>query len=79
MTSSRRRKPFRTMRTSELAEATAAYGREMAIDDFGPMSKKARERWNCAQSPGTRAKNGASQFDRSETLGDGFARFRARG
>jgi len=53
MTSSRRRKPFRTMRTSELAEATAAYGREMAIDRFGPMTKKARERWNRAhQRPG---------------------------
>jgi len=41
------------MDTGELAEATAAYGREMAIDRFGPMTKKARERWNRArQRPG---------------------------
>jgi len=37
------------MRTSELAEATAAYGREMAIDDFRPMTKNARERWDRAR------------------------------
>lgn len=49
----RRAKPFPRMDTDELAEATAAYGREMAIDDFGPMTKKARERWNRArQRPG---------------------------
>ena len=34
------------MDTNELAEATAAYGREMAIEDFGPLTKQARERWN---------------------------------
>ena len=54
MKSSRRRtKSFPRMDTGELAEATAAYGREMAIDRFGPMTKKARERWNRArQRPG---------------------------
>lgn len=45
----RRGKPFRTMHTDELAEATAAYGREMAIDAFGPMTEKARDRWNRAR------------------------------
>ena len=49
MTNGRRRKPFRAMHTDELAEATAAYGREMAIDDFGPMTRKSRERWDRAR------------------------------
>jgi hypothetical protein len=41
------------MDTHELAEATAAYGREMAIDNFGPVTKGARERWDRArQRPG---------------------------
>ena len=39
---------FPMMNTDQLAEATAAYGREMAIDDFGPMARKDRERWNRA-------------------------------
>jgi len=49
MTRERRTRPFPTMLTDELAEATAAYGREMAIDEFEPMSKKARDRWNRAR------------------------------
>jgi len=49
MTNGRRRKPFGAMHTDELAEATAAYGREMAIDDFGPMTRTSRERWDRAR------------------------------
>lgn len=49
MTTRRRGRPFRAMHTDELAEATAAYGREMAIDDFRPMSKRARDRWDQAR------------------------------
>lgn len=46
-------KAFRTMRAGELAEATAAYGQEMIIDDFKPMSKPARDRWQRAlRKPG---------------------------
>jgi hypothetical protein len=41
------------MKTDELAEATAAYGREMAIDEFRPLTKSARIRWERARrSPG---------------------------
>ena len=44
-----RSRSFPQMNTHELAEATAAYGREMAIDEFGPMNPEARERWNHAR------------------------------
>jgi hypothetical protein len=50
------------MSTSELAEATAAYGREMAIDDFGPLTKKARQRWNHARRrPGRPTRGGGAK------------------
>ena len=39
--------------SSELAEATAPYGREMAIDTFGPLTPVARQRWERAvRKPG---------------------------
>jgi hypothetical protein len=42
-----------TMKADELAEATAAYGREMAIDAFRPLTKAERVRWNRARrNPG---------------------------
>lgn len=42
-----------TMKTDELAEATAAYGREMAIDEFRPLTRSARIRWEKARrNPG---------------------------
>ena len=47
--SSRRIQSFPTMNTDELAEATAAYGREMAIEEFGPPTKDSRARWNRAR------------------------------
>ena len=31
--------------TSEIAETRAGYGRELAIDEFGPMTAAARARW----------------------------------
>ena len=52
------RKYFRAMRTDELAEATAAYGREMIVDDFKPLSKAARDRWERAQRKPGRPRRG---------------------
>jgi hypothetical protein len=44
---------YETMKPDELAEATAAYGREMAIDAFRPLTKAERARWNRARrNPG---------------------------
>src|SRR6266536_3998300 len=31
--------------SSEIAEGRAEYGREMVIDEFGPMTARARSRW----------------------------------
>ena len=44
-----KRSRYEGMSTHELAEATAAYGREMAIDQFGPPGKAARARWEKAR------------------------------
>jgi len=85
----RRARPFSHMDTDELAEATAAYGREMAIDDFGPMTKKARERWNRArQRPGRPARGSGAKaisvsveqelLDRSDQLARELGVSRAR-
>ena len=54
----RGQKAFGAMRTDELAEATAAYGQEMVIDDFGPMSKAARDRWDRARRKPGRPRRG---------------------
>lgn len=44
---------YETMKADELAETTAAYGREMAIDAFRPLTKPERARWNRARrNPG---------------------------
>jgi metal-responsive CopG/Arc/MetJ family transcriptional regulator len=41
--------------TSEIAEARAGYGREFAIEEFGPMTAAARGRWARAKGkPGRR-------------------------
>ncbi len=53
-----RHKTFRSMRTDELAEATAPYGQEMVIDDFKPMSKAARDRWQQARRKPGRPRRG---------------------
>jgi hypothetical protein len=52
------RKPFRAMRPDELAEATTAYGQEMVIDKFKPLTKAARSRWERAQRKPGRPRRG---------------------
>ena len=52
------RRPFRAMRTDELAEATAAYGQEMVVDEFKPLTKAARSRWERAQRKPGRPRRG---------------------
>ena len=51
-------KPFRAMKPAELAEATAAYGREMAVDAFRPLSRAARSRWERAKRKPGRPRRG---------------------
>ena len=51
-------RPFRAMKTAELAEATAAYGEEMAIDAFKPLSGAARSRWERAKRKPGRPRRG---------------------
>jgi hypothetical protein len=46
------------MNTSELAEATARYGQEMVIDEFGPPSAAARDRWGRARRKPGRPRRG---------------------
>jgi hypothetical protein len=48
---------FGRMRTQELA-ATAPYGREMVIDEFGPLSEDARTRWERARRKPGRPRRG---------------------
>ena len=52
------RKPFRSMRPEELAEATAGYGQEMVIDQFKSLSGAARGRWERAQRKPGRPRRG---------------------
>jgi hypothetical protein len=49
---------FEKMSVHELAEATAAYGREMAVDQFGPMGVAARRRWEGARRKPGRPRRG---------------------
>jgi hypothetical protein len=44
--------------TSAVAEAKARYGREMAIDEFGPMTPAARSRWTRAKQKTVRPRRG---------------------
>ena len=46
------------MSADELAEATAAYGREMVIDEFKPLTKAARGRWERAKRKPGRPRRG---------------------
>ena len=52
------KKPLGRMTSSELAEATAAYGREMAIDGFRPMDQPSRARWERAKRKVGRPRRG---------------------
>lgn len=82
-------KRLTTMRTHEMAEATAAYGREMAIEKFGPLSKTARDRWDRARRRPGRPRRGQGArvvsvsveqdlLDRSDRLAERLGVSRAR-
>jgi hypothetical protein len=53
-----RRKNFKTMTTSSLAEATAAYDNEMVIDGFKPLTGAAAKRWTRARRKPGRPRRG---------------------
>ncbi len=53
-----KRSRYETMNTHELAEATAAYGREMVIDEFHPLSKTSHSRWEKARRKPGRPRRG---------------------
>ena len=44
--------------TSEIAETRAGYGRELAIDEFGPMTTAAQARWARAKRKPVRPQEG---------------------
>jgi hypothetical protein len=54
----KKRISYAGMRTHELAEATQQYGREMAVDDFGPLTDAARSRWERARRKPGRPRRG---------------------
>lgn len=51
-------KPFNAMGPTELAEASAAYGEEMIIDRFKPLTSATRRRWERAQRKPGRPRRG---------------------
>jgi hypothetical protein len=53
-----KKKALGRMTSSELAEATAAYGREMAIDEFRPLTPPSRVRWERARRKAGRPRRG---------------------
>jgi hypothetical protein len=55
---SRAKPRFEKMKAHELAEATAPYGQEMAVDKFGPMGTAARRRWERARRKPGRPRRG---------------------
>lgn len=55
---SRRHGKIKPPSLSELAETTAPYDREMAIDGFGPLTDRARERWLRARRKRGRPRRG---------------------
>ena len=57
-TSKKARRPVHRMTADELAEAAAPYGQEMIIDDFKPLTKGARTRWERAQRKPGRPRRG---------------------
>ena len=52
------KKPLQALKAGELAETTAAYGQEMAIDAFVPMSEASRSRWERARRKAGRPRRG---------------------
>jgi hypothetical protein len=53
-----KRRRYGRMTASGLAEATTAYGREMAIDDFRPLSEESLKRWEKARRKPGRPRRG---------------------
>jgi hypothetical protein len=47
-----------SMNAQQLRESTAAYDREMVVDEFKPMSASARSRWNRAKRKPGRPRRG---------------------
>lgn len=52
------RSRFEEMNAHELAETTRRYGREMVIDEFGPLTGASRERWSRARRKPGRPRRG---------------------
>src|SRR5712691_4101818 len=55
---SKKRIRFEPSSADGLAEATAHYGREMAIEDFGPLTPTTRRRWARAKRKPGRPRRG---------------------
>ena len=55
---SKKRGRFEPTSVNELAEETARYGREMAIDEFGPLTPATRGRWLRARRKPGRPRRG---------------------
>ena len=53
-----KKKALGRMTSSELAEATAAYGREMVIDEFRTLPPQSRGRWERARRKVGRPRRG---------------------
>ena len=53
-----RGRKFKTLTTSKLAETTTAYGREMVIDEFKPLTGAAAKRWSEARRKPGRPRRG---------------------
>ncbi len=55
---SRLRRGLKSVKANKLAETTAPYDREMVVDDFGPLTGAARERWLRARRKRGRPRRG---------------------
>ena len=58
MNKAAKRKKLEAMTAGDLAEATAAYGREMVIDEFEPLTRPAAKRWTRARRKPGRPRRG---------------------
>ncbi len=54
----RRHRRLQPKSLNELVETTAPYDREMVVDDFGPLTSAARERWLRARRKRGRPRRG---------------------
>jgi len=53
-----KKRKWASMNAQQLKESTAAYDREMVVDEFGPMTAGARSRWNRARRKPGRPRRG---------------------